>query len=196
MANRMGTTERTVPRGGSGAGLVVLGTLTLLAGAAPVAHADPAPELAKYAGNYKYGNTKEHALAIVDKAMDEALSQLNTVMRLIVKKAMEGRTKTFIETILIDLPGNKIAIKLGELDKVSVEPGKSETVKSEDGKQTSKVTHQFDGSKIVQTFTGENGALKNVFQLAGDGKTLHRDVTITSDRLQKPIKYRLTYVRK
>jgi hypothetical protein len=164
-----------------------LGTLAL-----PVLAETP-PGLQKFAGNYKYSKDRDHGVAIVEKALDAALGDLNMVMKLLVKKTMSGR---FAETVLIELSGGELGIKIGENEKATVGVGKTETVKSADGNPSGKVTHQFDGTKITETLTGDNGSITNVFQLSADGKTLQRDVNVVSPRLQKPLKYRLIYTRK
>jgi hypothetical protein len=171
------------------AALLALACLGLLAGGA---YADAAPGLAKFAGQYKYAGTREQGIAIVDKALDEALSEMGMVMRMIVKK---GAHDKFAETVLIEVAPPKVGIKLGALEKATVELGKSETVKGENGK-TGKVTHTFDAGKLIETLTGDDGTISNVFTLAADGKTLRRSVTVTGGKLKKPIKYTLDYVRK
>ena len=173
----------------------VLLAATALAGllAPAAAHAEAPAGLQKYAGNYKYANTRDHGVAIVEKALDEALADLNMVMKLLVKKTMSSR---FSETVAIEVAGSDVGIKLGENDKATAKIGETKDVKSKDGKQSGKLTHQFDGSKLTESLTGENGTIVNVFQLSADGKTLQRDVTVTSQRMKKPLKYRLIYTRK
>jgi hypothetical protein len=164
------------------------------AGPTPTAQADDAA-LTKYAGAYKYAGTKEQAEKVVSKAIDDALSQLNMVMRMMVKKAIEMRPgQKFIDTILIETPSGQIGIKMGEHEKVVLKVNKPKTMER-DG-QKGKVTHKWAGGKITQVLEGDKGTVTNVLTLTKDGKTLHRDVTITSDRLEKPIKYRLSYKRK
>lgn len=193
-------TNTKARRGDSHSGALVGATLViaalLLQLVAPRAQAEMPPELLKYAGQYKYDGSKEQYLAIVDKGLEEAMSELNMVMRLMAKKAMEDSTQVFIDSIAIELSGNKIGIKSGSLPKVSVELGKAENVTSPDGKMTSKATHKFEGGKVVQTFTSERGTMSNVYQLSADGKSLTRFFTITSARLQKPIKITHKYTRK
>jgi hypothetical protein len=158
-----------------------------------VAHAETPPTLAKYAGTYKYAGTRDQGVAIVDKAIDKGLSDVNTVMRFLIKKALADH---FVESILIRTPSGKIGIKTGELPEATTEIGKAETFKSQDGKMSLKVTHQFDGNKITEISVGEQGTTTTVFELAADGKTLHRSVTFKSDRLDKPVKYKLDYTRR
>lgn len=178
--------------------LLVLGVATpaLLAQAQPALAADPDPALLKYVGAYKYGGTKEEYFAITDKATEDGLAQLNVVMRMMAKKAIESAPKVFIDSIAIDLESNKIGIKAGEAKHIATEPGKTETIKSSDGKRTAKVTHQFDGAKIVQTITHEGGSNIWTFQLDADGKTLTVDANLKISMLEKPVKFKLKYVRK
>jgi hypothetical protein len=166
--------------------------VALCALAAPVLAETPAG-LEKYAGEYKYANTREHGVAIVEKALDAALADLNTVMKMLVKKSMSQR---FSERVAIEVDGSTVGIKIGDNEKATARIGETETVKSKDGKQSGQLTHLFEGGKLTEKLTGENGTVVNVLQLSADGKTLQRDVTVTSPRMKKPLKYRLVYNRK
>ncbi len=166
--------------------------LTLICGVALV-HAESPPALAKFSGKYKYAGSKDQGIAIVDKALDEGLSDLNMVMRFMIKKAMEDH---FFDVIVIDVKGSQIGIKTGELPNVTTEDGKTENVKSPDGKYTIKVTHRFDGSRLIEVSSGDEGTTTTVYSLSSDGKTLQRSVTFKSDRLSKAIRYKLAYKRK
>ncbi|MDD9946270.1 MAG: hypothetical protein OXU20_34820 [Myxococcales bacterium] len=173
-----------------------------LALAATCAIATPCPRvraddaaLTKFSGNYIYAADKAHGEAIIDKAIDKALSELGSVMKMMAKKAMSMNPRQkFMDKVWIDTPGGQIGLKIGDLDKIVLKPGKPKTMER-DGRKA-KVMHDFKGGKVIQTVEGERGAIKNTFTLASDGKTLHRDVVITSPRLQQPITYRLTYKRK
>ena len=168
------------------AGLCATFALFLFALGGPSAlpvRADAPAGLDKFAGDFKYNGTKEQGMAIVEKAFDEALSDLNIIMRAMAKKAMAQR---FAERIAIAVSGEKVSVKLN----------KTETVKSADGKGSGKATHKFEGGKLVETLVGDTGTITNVFTLSADGKTLTRDVTVSGERLKKPAKYKLVYVRK
>ena len=160
---------------------------------APEARSETPASLARYAGTFSYAGTKEQGLAIVEKAWDAALSDVNIFMRFMIKNAVKQR---LVDKILIELPPGKIAVKLGDFEKVAAEIGKTENFKGADPKQSGKVTYEFDGSKITETFVGDQGTFTNVLELTLDGKTLHRSVTIQNDRLPKPVRYQLDYVRK
>ncbi|MFI5306098.1 MAG: hypothetical protein ACHQ53_02020 [Polyangiales bacterium] len=173
--------------------MVACAALIALALAARTARAETPPELLKYSGDYKYAGTRDQGVAIVDKALDDGLSDLNMVMRLLVKKAIGDH---FIEQIQIEVKGGRIGIKAGELPKTTTEDGKTENVKTPDGKYTIKVTHHFWEGKLIATSVGDNGTTTTVFELQPDGKTLQCAVTFKSDRLTKAIRYKLAYKRK
>jgi hypothetical protein len=172
---------------------VALGFAALAGVTALPARADAPAGLDKFAGEFRYNGTKDHGMAIVEKAFDEALADLNIIMRGMAKKAMAQR---FAESLSIDVSGDKVGVKIGENDKVKVALGKTEAVKSSDGKSSGKATHKFEGGKLVEVLTSDTGNVTNVFTLSADGKTLTRDVTVTGERLKKPAKYKLVYVRK
>ncbi len=157
------------------------------------ARADAPPGLDKFDGDFTYKGTKDQGMAIVEKAFDEALADLNIVMRTMAKKAMAQR---FAERIGIDIDGEKVGIKIGDNEEVDVKLNKTETVKSADGKGSGKATHKFEGGKLIETLVGDTGTITNVFTLSADGKTLTREVTVSGERLKKPAKYKLVYVRK
>lgn len=148
--------------------------------------------LAKYAGNYKYNGTRDQGIEVIDKAVDRSMADVNMVMRLMVKRGIEKR---FAESIVIELPGNKIGIKVGDGKMYTTELGKPETVTGEDGK-TGKLTRSFDGTKITETVSGDDGKITSTYELDSDGKTLHRSVNVDGPRMSKPLKYKLDYVRK
>src|SRR5262249_32802622 len=120
--------------------------LCLCAAFASSVLADAPAGLAKYGGSYKYAGSREDGIAGIDKAVDKAMADDNMVKRLLVKHWIEQK---FAELIVIDLPPGKIGIKVGDGKTVTIEIGKTEEVKGEDGR-TGKITHSFDGSKITQ----------------------------------------------
>ena len=186
--------DATVFGGFRGLWAAVALSLAVVMGSPAGASAEDTPAgLAKMAGEYKYAGTRDQGVAIVEKATEEALADLTMVLRLLVSKAL---SQSFAETVLIETPAGKIGLKVGDLDKVTQGVGKTETVKSPDGKREVKLTYTFDGMRIKATLAAEELTVISFFTLAGDGKTLARDVTVMSKRISKPVKYRLMYTRK
>jgi hypothetical protein len=172
--------------------VLVAAYFAVLCAAAPeVARAEHPPELKRFAGQYAYAGTKDEGQAIVDKAFDAALQKLNMVMRLVMKKAL---SQGFAETVVVELPGDKISVKVGDREPVPTEPGKPQTV-TRDGR-TGKLTQRLVGNKLEILIEGDDGSVRNVLELATDGKTLRRSVTVTSPKLDKPVSYALLYTKK
>lgn len=172
----------------------LLGALAAIPAQPAPASAEPAPELAKFKGDYKFAGTKDDAMKVIGQAIDDGLAQVNVVMRTVIKKAIQGRKGTYIETITIDAPGDDILIKLADYE-VKAANGKAKSVTSPDGKPTT-VKHELSGATLKQSFTGEDGSVTNTFTLKDGGKTLQRRVTITSKRLSNPVTYQLSYTRR
>jgi hypothetical protein len=149
--------------------------------------------LASFAGEYKYASSRDHGVAIVDKALDPALADTNIVMRTLIRK---GFSDNFAETIVIKTPAGKIGIKTGTLPEALTEIGKSTTMTSKDGKMSVKVTHEFDGSKLTEVSVNEYGKTTTEFELDDGGKTLHRRVSFKGTQFAKPVRYKLDYKRK
>jgi hypothetical protein len=169
-------------------------TLLALVGSLASARAQTASAgVARYAGEYKYAGTREDGIAIVDRALDYALSDFNMVERPLIKQALAQR---FAETIHIEVAANKVGIKVGNYPQANCELGKTAPATGEDGKPAGTVAHKLDGSTLIETFMGEHGTIVNNFELSADGKTLLRSVTVKGDNLKKAIRYKLQYVRK
>lgn len=163
----------------------------LLASLTHPVHAEPPPDLRRFAGSYAYAGTHDQGQAIVDSAFDAAMQKLNMVMRLMAKKAL---AQGFAESIVIALPGDRISVQVGDRTPVPTEPGKTETVKREG--RTGMLTQRLSGKALEVLLEGDDGSVRNVFELSADGKTLKRSVTVKSPRLDKPVSYTLSYVRR
>jgi len=161
--------------------------------AAGSALAETPAGLTRFAGQYTYSNTRDHGIAVVEKASEAALAELNMVMRLLAKKGMADR---FAINILIEVTPGKVAMKVGSLDKFAAELNKPTKWTSQDGKQTGMVTYKFEGGKLISSVTGDEGSVTSTMTLSADGKTLQRDVHWMGKRLKKPVSYRLVYKRK
>lgn len=164
-----------------------------VAWAAPgAARAEHPPELVKFAGSYSFAGSDAEGMAIIDKAIEDAVSQMNKIKALVIQKLISGN-KRFIRSIQIELPSDKIKIKLDELD-VEAKPGETKTVEGRGG--SAEVTLRFRNGALEQVLKSDRGAFTSVYRLAQGGKVLERDVTVTDKWLDKPVRYRLVYKRR
>ena len=176
-----------------GASTLWLGTLVVVSvlGAAP-ARAEHPPELMKFAGSYQFAGTDAEGMAVIDKAIGEALSQMNKVKALVIRKILEAN-KRVIKQVKIDLPAGRIHMKLDEMD-VDAKLGDTKDISV--GDNSAKLTVNFKGGKIEQVLESDRGAFTTVYQIVQGGQMLQRDVTVTDKWLDKPVRYRLMYKRR
>lgn len=165
------------------------GALLASAVGAGRAQAEPSAELAKFAGSYQFAGTDEEGTAVIDKAIEEAVSQMNKVKALVVRKVLEAN-KRFIKQVKIDLPDNRIHIKLDDLE------SDTKLDEAKDIGSGAKLTVRFKGGKLEQVVASDRGAFTTVFQLVQGGQMLQRDITVTDKWLDKPVRYRLLYKRR
>ena len=169
------------------------GLVAMAAWSAPsVASAEHPARLKKFAGNYTFAGSDEQGIATVNKAVEEALAQMNVVKRKVIQKLIGGERR-FIKTIAIDLSSNKITIKADELSSES-KLGETKTIEGRGG--SAKLTVTLKGEALQQVIQSDRGAFTIIYRLKDGGKTLERDVTVTDKWLDKPVKYQLKYKRK
>lgn len=153
------------------------------------ARADAPPDLVKFVGRYQYAGPDEDGMAIIDRAIGEAVAQLPKVKGLVVKKVLEAN-KRFIKLVTIDLPSGRVHIKLDDIE-IDVKLGEPRDIGN-----GAKVMVRMKGSKMEQVVANDRGALTTLYELADGGQVLHQDVLVTDKWLTNPVRYRLTYKRR
>jgi hypothetical protein len=61
---------------------------------------------------------------------------------------------------------------------------------------TVNLSQKYQGGKLVQRISDDNGARTNTYRFSEDGSKMTMSVEITAKRLPKPVRYKLTYRRK
>lgn len=120
-------------------------------------------------------------------------------MRLFRDMAREDlyRTTSPLPLVALKFPSDEVSvIFLGERAMRSPADGTPAKWVGRFGDKTTLRQH-FEDGRLVQTFKARLGGFrKNVYHLSADGKRLTIHSTITADPLPRPIKFKLTYVRK
>ena len=152
--------------------------------------------LKAFAGKYKFKGTEAQAKAIIEKAVEKSLeeSDLNMIMKMMIKKAISSSKQSFSAVIIIETPPEKIGIKLADGEMITQKIGETKT-HSRDGR-SGKVTFKFGKGKITTVSKGDEGKTTSTLKLSDDGKTLWVRTTISSPRLKAPFKFAMTYVKK
>jgi hypothetical protein len=178
--------------------LVTFGLVAVAALSAPSAarsEGGPPQTAARYVGTYRYAKALGHGRAIVDRAFDDGLRQLNPILRAMARSQMTS-VEPLVRTITIALPGDRISVRFaaGRTATFVSHPGAAERIRTPRGREVV-LTQRFRGGRLEQHFVGPRSRQRNVMTLSPDGQALQLDATIESRQLQRPIEVRLDYVR-
>jgi hypothetical protein len=190
LAGRSASSRARANRALLGAGVVCLAALVAPFGRAQTCGLPPI-----LAGVYAYPHDAAHGRGLVMAAIEPQLAGLPGFMRDVVRDQLESRV-TIPQRITIALPDPIVSVTYeGERTNVVACPiGGSTTITNRDGESVP-VTQRITGGWLEQTFTGPNGTLTVVLSTEPDGRTLHADGTMRSERLGQPVPVRLDYQR-
>ncbi len=163
--------------------------------AEPAKPAAPPPiTFTDFAGKYRYtGGSSQRA--DLDQAIEDAANQLSLAIRGIGRKRLTN-TNPIDDTLDIVVTGNMVqtVFETGFDAECEIDGG---TVKwTSDKGNKYKVRVRKKDSKIVQVIEGEDGVKTTVFVLSADKQNLTVHHKVTSDRLDVPMTYKLSYKRK
>ena len=127
----------------------------------------------------------------VNAAINTTVARMNFVARPIARGRLR-KTNPIHDRVVVAWTPAQIAVTTGEAVPVTSAPGVAGRWRREDG-ETFGLTQRWEGARLVQTFTAEDGTRTNTYTLGPDGRTLSLDVRITSPRLPRPLTYRLVY---
>jgi hypothetical protein len=168
--------------------------LVLLALVTTVATAQTAGVPSTLPGTWRYPHPDAHGVAIVRAAIEPHLANLPPLIGPIVRARLEERTR-IVRRIEIAANGRNVRVtSVGERTFVVDTPlGVPTPMTSPEGRAVT-TTQQITHGWLEQVFRGENGDMRVLYSTEPDGRTMHVDVTLTSERLSGPIRYRLDYV--
>ncbi|MCB9568995.1 MAG: hypothetical protein H6710_17565 [Myxococcales bacterium] len=160
----------------------------------PPPGAPPPPPQQRLAGTWTYvgGESQRTRLG---EAIEAAVQQLNPVIRGIGRKRLTESNK-IRESITITVDGDRVTTIFVAGRPVSGTLGGPAFDWTNDEGKTIKVRFTLVKGRLVQDFTDKDGARRNTFTVDASGDKLNLSVTISSDRLDTPMKYALSYRRK
>lgn len=147
-------------------------------------------------GAWRYGHADAHGVAIVRAAIEPALSALPSWAQPIARERLETRTR-IATRIEIATEGERVQVTThGERDfTVDLALGAAPvTLRGPEGRDV-QASQRLSGGWLEQSFAGPNGDMRVLYSTEPSGEPMHVDVTLSSERLASPIRYRLDYVR-
>jgi hypothetical protein len=143
------------------------------------------------AGNWRYDGRDAQAMAIVEAAFAPGINTLPELFRGFARDRIRGSmvppSRATVELtgahVRITLQTNRTIVIDGEL-------GRRATTSGVEG--DTRVTTGLRGGWLEVRYTGE-GDMQQLFSTERDGSIMHIDYTIESERLPRPVVYRLDY---
>lgn len=176
------------------AALLVFGAGVL--GQHSVAHANAVASTSDFEGVYRMqGGTKKKAE--IRRIIDIATEDMSIVIRDYARGRLYETTEP-LSLLVMKFPGDKISVGyLGEKAIVTPSDGTKVKWKNRLGDRTN-VAQTMEGGKLVQRYTGAAGGGKrtSIYTLSEDGSRITVDTTVTATLMPKPVKFRVTYVRR
>lgn len=158
--------------------------------AAVKASVDPveADALEPYLGKYRFAGGEAERQSVID-AIDDVVDDMNVLVRSIARGRLQDSNK-IPERVSIAKKGDKMVISFDDRHYEARLDGRPVEVIGITGDP---LRHrvQIESSSLHESFRGEKGNRDNTFDRSGD--TLRIDVLIRSEKLPKPLRYRLTY---
>lgn len=194
---RTKSTTHSWPRASRSKWAVVTSVLLAAGGVsfAPGARAEPTEAASDlhvaFAASFGYvgGEKEKRAIeAAIDRALDGMFFAIKPIAR---AKLRQGAV--LLPSLSFAFRDGKIqSLSSGNPPIVSPETGENISYRAADG-ETYRVSQRFVGTKLMQQFVAADGTRKNEYVLSEQGKTLNLAVTLSSQKLPRPLMYRLSY---
>jgi hypothetical protein len=168
--------------------------LAVLAAAFAGAAVSVAADRSALEGTFVLVEKQENVEKAIEAAIDKTVEPLNFVVRPIAKHRLM-KTNNPYKRITIALPEGRVSIVTDARAPIlTPDGGKPIQWKREDG-EVFDVSARWENGVLKQTFEAPDGKRVNTFEVSDDGSELILEVTVTSEKLKKPLVYKVFYKR-
>jgi hypothetical protein len=155
------------------------------------AHAQEPREAHLWTGTFTYAGGSGERSAI-EKAISQATRAMGPLARRVARSRLETKTKPD-PRIEIRVDERQVGIAAGVLWATPPD-GRARMLRDAEG-DAYRVAQRVVGHRIFQEIRDEDLVIRNVFALSADGSKLAIRVSLSHERLPKPLTYELTYRR-
>ena len=142
-------------------------------------------------GTFTYVPDKSDA---VDHAIEAAVSRFNLFVRPFVRWRLRAANAPY-QRITIALTPTQVSITIDEDDPERMPLDGTPIEGKDENGEVVQVRTRVEGNALTQEFSTKDGQRLNIYEVSPDGQTLTLQVTVSSQRLAEPVKYRLVYRR-
>lgn len=146
---------------------------------------------ALFQGSFVYAPEKSDD---IEQAIKNATEKMNFVVRAIARDRLTKTNQPY-GRITIDCNPSFISITTDARAPIRTSPdGTPIKWKREDG-EVMDVSTRWEDGVLKQTFAAEDGKRINAYAVSGDGQSMQLLVTVSSEKLKEPVRYKLQYRR-
>jgi hypothetical protein len=130
----------------------------------------------------------------INATIESGVANMNFIVRPIARSRLK-KTNPAYQRIVISHDASEIVVTLDARKPIRM-PASGTSIKwtREDGEKFD-LKGELQESMLKQTYVAEDGTRINEFQASKDGLTMTLHVTLISERLDKPLQYKLSYQR-
>ncbi|MBX3250477.1 MAG: hypothetical protein KF901_25095 [Myxococcales bacterium] len=147
---------------------------------------EPTPELP---GTYRLGPSAERAREAINAAIDEGVAAMGPLRRAVGRRRLRAKNRVVSE-LEIALVGERVRVRYDD-ERYEVRLGGYEPVTLPDGERV-QLRARLRGATLTLDWKTDDGDRRDTFTRLANG-TLVFGVTITSDQLPNPVRYRIVY---
>lgn len=140
-------------------------------------------------GVYRLSTPNDRAQALIDEAIDVGVESMGPLRRSVGRRRLRAKNEIRRE-LEIAFTGERVAIRY-DRDRYEVRRNVRETVTLPDGERV-QLRATVEGPRLVLDWKTDDGERRDTFTRRADG-TLVFGVTVTSEQLPTPVRYRLVY---
>ena len=140
-------------------------------------------------GVYRLSTPNDRAQALIDEAIDTGVESMGPLRRPVGRRRLRAKNEIRRE-LEIAFTGERVAIRY-DRDRYEVRRNVRETVTLPDGERV-QLRATVEGPRLVLDWKTDDGERRDTFTRRADG-TLVFGVTVTSEQLPTPVRYRLVY---
>ena len=145
-------------------------------------------------GTYVIKDQKQ-AQKSINIAIERTVADVNRLFRSRARNALKSK-QSLCKKLALTVTSAVATITCHTNGSTASAPSSGASKKFQHNGKTAYLTHKVVGSRIVQTIKSDKGIRKATYTLSADGKTLTVSIALESDKLDTPLRYTLTYVRR
>ncbi|MCA9613186.1 MAG: hypothetical protein H6721_07605 [Sandaracinus sp.] len=165
--------------------------LSLLVAAPLVAQAPAEATEADLPGTYRLASSTSDAQQRVDAAIEAGVASMGPLRRSVGRRRLRAKNPIRRE-LVIALNGDRVSVSY-DGERFDVRRGVRETVRLSDGEAV-RLRATVEGARLTLHWQGDDGERRDTFTRRPDGSLVF-GVTVTSEQLPNPVRYRLVYRR-